>query len=173
MPHVKPVSPTEAKPEAQELLNAIEKRYGKVLNIFGTMAHQSDVLKGVVAINDGLEKDLPATLRELAYYKSSQVNNCEYCSHYHKQAAQNAGVREEQLQAIDNYRESDAFSEVEKHVLAYAEQLTKNGDADAETIEAVKQHLSDQQLVTLAASVALANFTNRFNHGLGIELELP
>jgi uncharacterized peroxidase-related enzyme len=170
MPHVKPLHKMEAHPDTLELLTAIEKKYEGIPSIFAILAYQPDVLTGVATINDGIQKDLPATLRELAYLKASLVNGCEYCAHHHKKAAKKAGVSEEQLKAIGDYQSSDKFSEVEKHVLAYAEQLTETGNVDASTVESVKQHLSDQQLVTLAATVALANFTNRFNHGLGIEL---
>lgn len=170
MPHVKPLHKMEGHPDTLETLSAIEKKFEVIPNIFATLAYQPDVLKGVVAINEGIQKDLPAALRELAYFKASQVNGCDYCSHYHKKAAKKAGVSDEQLNAIGDYKNSDKFSDVEKHVLAYAEELTETGNVDAATVEGVKQHLSDQQLVTLAATVALANFTNRFNHGLGIEL---
>lgn len=170
MAHVTPLEIAQAPPDAQPVLKSIKEKYGKVLHIFGTMAYQPDVLKGVVAINDGLQNNLPATLRELAYFKASQVNGCDYCSHYHRMAASNAGISDEQLNAIDDFENSDLFSEAQKHVLQYTEQLTRTASVDDATVAAVKQHISDTELVTLAATVALANFTNRFNHGLGIEL---
>ena len=98
------------------------------------------------------------------------MNSCDYCSHYHRQAAEKAGVTDEQFAAIDQYAESEAFNEYEKAVLAYAEQLTQTASVDDATVEKLKSFLNDTQLVTLAATVALANFTNRFNHGLGVEL---
>jgi alkylhydroperoxidase family enzyme len=55
-------------------------------------------------------------------------------------------------------------------VLAYAEQLTKTAEVDPAVVQELKGFLNETQLVTLAATVALANFTNRFNHGLDIEL---
>lgn len=36
---------------------------------------------------------------------------------------------------------------------------------------ALKKHLSDRELVELTLTVALANFTNRINHGLKTDLE--
>jgi len=167
---VEPLTVGTASPDAVELLSAIEEKYGKIPNIFGTMAHQPDVLTGVATVNDGVQKDLPANLRELAYFKASQVNSCEYCSHYHSQAAKKAGVSDEQLAAIDKYENSDLFSATEQAVLSYAEQLTKTANVDDRTIKTLRVHISEKELVTLAATVALANFTNRFNHGLKIEL---
>lgn len=170
MPHAEPLDMANAPHEATAILAAIKEKYGHILNIFGTMAHQPDVLIGVTSVNDGIHRDLPSTLRELAYFKASQVNGCRYCSHYHSKAALDAGVSSEQLRATENFAGSDLFSDAEKAVLKYSEELTKTGDVEDATVADVKQHLSDKELVTLAATVALANFTNRFNHGTGVEL---
>lgn len=170
MPYVKPLTIDNAPDKSQPILKAIEKKFGKSMNIFCTAAYQPDVLGGLTQINDGIRNDLPEKLRELAYFKSSQVNHCDYCMHYHKQAAKQVGVSSEQLQAIENFQASDAFSEQEKAVLTYAEQLTKAAKVDADVVAKLKEFLNEKQLVSLAATVALANFTNRFNHGLDIQL---
>lgn len=170
MPYVAPLKTSDAPAASQPILQAIEEQFGQSLNIFSTLAYQPDVLGGTTQINDGIRKDLPEKLREFAYYKASQVNGCEYCSHYHKGAAMKAGATDEQLTSIDDYTRSEAFSDHEKAVLSYAEQLTKAAKVDPQTVAKVKEFLNDTQLVTLAATVALANFTNRINHGLDIEL---
>lgn len=170
MPHVTPLKIADAPADSQPILEAIAKKFGKSLNIFSTLAHQPDVLGGTIQLNEGILNDLPAKLREFAYYKTSHINGCEYCSHYHKGAAKKAGATDEQIAAIDDYADSDAFSDHEKAVLAYAEQLTKTANVDPKTVAKLKEFLNDTQLVTLAATVALANFTNRINHGLDIEL---
>lgn len=170
MPYVQPLKQAEAPADSQPILKAIEKKFGQSLNLFSTLAYQPDVLGGTTQINDGIQKDLPAKLREFAYYKSSTLNGCEYCSHYHKGAAKKAGATDAQLAAIDDYADSDAFSDEEKAILTYAEQLTKTAHVEPATATKVKEFLNDTQLVTLAATVALANFTNRVNHGLDIQL---
>ncbi len=170
MPYVAPLNTSAAPADSQPILKAIEEKFGKSLNIFSTLAYQPDVLGGTTQINDGIRKDLPEKLREFAYYKSSHVNGCEYCSHYHKAAAKKAGATDEQIAAIDDYANSNAFNDHEKAVLSYAEELTKTAKVDPKTVKKLKEFLNDTQLVTLAATVALANFTNRINHGLDIEL---
>ncbi|WP_442509368.1 carboxymuconolactone decarboxylase family protein [Novipirellula sp. SH528] len=170
MPYVKPLDQSNAPADSQPILKAIEKKFGQSLNIFNTLAYQPDVLGGVTQINDGIQNDLPDKLRELAYFKSSQVNGCEYCAHYHKQAAKKAGASDAQINEIESYATSEAFDDQEKTVLFYAEQLTKTAQVDPGTVAKLKEFLDERQLVTLAATVALANFTNRFNHGLDIQL---
>ena len=170
MSHVKPLDLENAPGDSKSILKAIEEKFGQSLNIFNTMAYQPDVLGGCTQINNGVRNDLPEKYRELAYYIASQINGCDYCSHYHKGAAQKAGVTDEQLGAITDFANSDLFDDKEKAVLAYSEQLTTKSDVEADTVAKVKGFLDDTQFVTLAATVALANFTNRFNHGVGVEL---
>jgi uncharacterized peroxidase-related enzyme len=169
MPHVKPLSLEEAPEDSKPILKAIKEKFGKSLNLFNTLAHQPEVLGGVTEINDGLQHDLADKYRELAYYKASQINSCDYCSHYHRQAAKKAGLSDKQLDSMDS-NDSDLFTSEEQAVLQYAEQLTKTANVDEQTVAAVQGFLDAKQLVTLASAVALANFTNRINHGLGIEL---
>jgi len=170
MPHVKPLTIADAPAKSQPILKAIEEKFGKSMNIFSTAAYQPDVLGGMTQINDGIRNDLPDKFRELAYFKSSQINQCDYCSHYHKQAAVKVGITAAQLEAIESYQSSDAFDDQEKAVLSYAEQLTRQARVDTATVTKLKEFFNDKQLVSLAGAVALANFTNRFNHGLDIQL---
>lgn len=169
MAYAQPLSINEAPDEAKPILEAIEEKFGQSMNIFSTLAHQPDVLGGMTQINDGLQNDLPAKYRELAYYKASQLNSCDYCSHYHRQAAKKAGLSDQQLDSM-NVSSGDLFDEKEQAVLKYAEQLTTKANVDASVVKELKLFLNVKQLVTLAAAVALANFTNRINHGLDIEL---
>ncbi|PHQ32938.1 carboxymuconolactone decarboxylase family protein [Rhodopirellula bahusiensis] len=169
MSFVQPLSINEAPDAAKPILEAIEEKFGQSMNIFSTLAHQPDVLGGMTQINDGLQNDLPAKYRELAYYKASQLNSCDYCSHYHRQAAKKAGLSDEQLDSM-NVSGGDLFDEKEQAVLKYAEQLTTKANVEPSVVKELKLFLNEKQLVTLAAAVALANFTNRINHGLDIEL---
>ncbi|MGB7327603.1 MAG: carboxymuconolactone decarboxylase family protein [Rubripirellula sp.] len=169
MPHVKPLTIDEAPEDSKPILKAIKEKFGQSLNLFNSLAHQPDVLGGVTQINDGLQNDLPAKYRELAYYKASQLNACDYCSHYHRQAAKKVGLSDAQLDSM-NADSDNLFDAKEKIVIKYAEQLTEKANVDASVVAKLKEFLDDRQLVTLAAAVALANFTNRVNHGLGVEL---
>ena len=55
----------------------------------------------------------------------------------------------------------------ERAAVRYARELTKTATA-AETRDALSAHFSDEQIVEMTMVAAMANFTNRFNNGLGI-----
>lgn len=79
-------------------------------------------------------------------------------------------MSEEQLQSLDHYEQSGAYNDLEKQVLRFAEQWTRQSKAEAAVVAALAQTLSPTQLVILAATVALANWTNRFNETFEIQL---
>ena len=75
-----------------------------------------------------------------------------------------------QIQDLDRYEQSPAYSELEKTVLRFASQWTLKGKVDDGVTATLARGLSPTQLVVLAATVALANWTNRFNETFGIQL---
>ena len=79
-------------------------------------------------------------------------------------------MSEAQIAAMDDYASSDLFDVQEKAVLRFAEQLTQDARAEADTVNELKGFLNDAQLVVLAAAVGQANFTNRFNEAFEVEL---
>lgn len=79
-------------------------------------------------------------------------------------------MTEVQLQELDNYEPSNAFNDLEKQVLRFAEQWTRQGKASDKVMAALAQSLSPAQLVVLAATVGQANWTNRFNETFGVQL---
>ena len=78
-------------------------------------------------------------------------------------------MTEEQLRALADYASSDAFSPLEKQVIAYAEALTRTpATATDEQVAALRESFSDEQLVELTTMVAWENFRARFNRGFDV-----
>ena len=76
----------------------------------------------------------------------------------------------QQIQDLEQYEQSTAFGDLERAVLRFAEQWTRQGRVAGDVLEQLQRSLSPAQLVTLAATVGLANWTNRFNETFGVEL---
>ncbi|HEY2934892.1 MAG TPA: carboxymuconolactone decarboxylase family protein [Acidobacteriota bacterium] len=172
MPELEYVEKGQEPEELAEIYSGMESKLKRVPNIFKMMAHAPKVLQQVLEFSRVLASTkLDAQLRELAYIKSSLVNDCEYCAHHHKALGRRAGLTDEKLEALDDFENSDLFNDLEKLVLQYAEDLTRDVKTERKVLEALKEHLSPQELVELNATVGLANLTNRFNESFGTELE--
>ena len=79
---------------------------------------------------------------------------------------------EAKLADLASWRESAAFSELEKVSLEYAERMTYTGQkVDDALFARLKAHFSEAQIVELTAAVALENFRSKFNPALGVEAQ--
>ena len=78
MPHIAPLTDEQAPQTAKPLFDAIQGKLGMVLNIFRTMAHVPKVLEATLKMNEAIQQELPPKLRELAYLKTSMLNDCDY-----------------------------------------------------------------------------------------------
>jgi alkylhydroperoxidase family enzyme len=79
-------------------------------------------------------------------------------------------VSDEQIRDLANYPSSNAYSDLEKAVLRFAEEWTRGSKASADVVERLKKDLKPSELVVLAATVGLANWTNRFNETFAVAL---
>lgn len=169
MPHLTPLS-NEESGNARNALETLQTKLGQVPNMYRTFAHAPRVLDAVVLMAQTIRIDLDPKLRELAYLKVTQMTDCNVCWYYHETAARRVGVTEEQIRDVGNAETSDAFSLLEKDVIRFAEQWTLNGRIEEAVMARLKVELSPAHLVLLAATIAQANLTTRFNNVFGVEL---
>jgi len=71
---------------------------------------------------------------------------------------------------LGGWRESDAFSNLERAALEYAERMTYTAEkVDGALFGRLKEHFNEPQIVELTAAIALENFRSKFNPALGVE----
>jgi len=174
MGFIKPVPKDKADGQLKEIYEQLEEKYGRVPNFFGMMAHRPAILKSflpfMAAISQGT---VEPKYKELAYLKASLLNGCEYCSRAHTAGAKRAGVTDQQIDALQFYKDSKLFDEKEKATILFAERITRGAAALREgALLELKEHYTEDQIVELALVVCLANFTNRFNDSTQTEPDL-
>ena len=106
---------------------------------------------------------VPQTLVELVMLRASQLNGCAYCLDLHFRRARRAGVPEGQLDTLDAWPDSPAFSERERAALAWTEGLTLIAleHAPAALWERVRAQFSEQEIVELSIAIVEINSWNR------------
>ena len=172
MAHVSYVERNDAPEELRATYDLIADKLGTMLNFFKALAHSPELLSAFLAMNRTQAKTtLNPKLREMAYLRVSALNGCDYCDHYHSLACKAAGWTDEEIAEIRRPVVGGSFSKLDRDVLAFAEQVTKSCAAEDDLIARLKGSLDERQLVELTATVALANFTNRVN--VALEIELP
>jgi uncharacterized peroxidase-related enzyme len=157
--------------EKDAAIAEVERQTGPS-NFFRAMSHRPDATRAVFQFYQTVMSpgSISERLKEMVYLTVSFVNECVYCSDHHETSAKKIGLTDEE---IENLRaETDYhFTEQERSALRYARELTRTASADRETRELFEHNFQPEQQVELTLIVGLANFTNRFNNGLGVPLE--
>ena len=174
-PAILPLTKEQAAPQVHAIFDKLTHVFGYMPGFFGTMARVPDALVHFLPLYSAVidKGAVDRKLKELAYLKTAQINGCEYCFRAHSASGKKSGVSQEQIGALAFYRRSAAFDEKEKAVLLFAERMTRGSSAMRESgITDLKQYFSDDQIVELTLTVAISNFTNRFNDALSVTPDL-
>jgi alkylhydroperoxidase family enzyme len=79
MARISYIEKEQAVPEVQPIFERFEKALGRIPNIFKAMAHAPVFLQKFMEFDGAMRSTkVDRKLRELAYLKASQVNQCEY-----------------------------------------------------------------------------------------------
>lgn len=171
-----PVHSVDSAPEAsRDALKKLEARVGKILNIYGGMAHSPAVLHAHVAMNAAIAEHsrLDAATREAIALAVGAVNDCSYCQAAHTMVGRGAGLSDDQMIQI---RRGDlqADGRLAAIVAVTREAASGVGEVDDSTWQAaLDAGWADTELADAFASVAANLFTNYFNHYAATELDLP
>jgi AhpD family alkylhydroperoxidase len=146
-------------------------KYGREITITPVIAHSRSNMLGWGAFEwfheHGHEVD--ERLKTLAATKVATRVGCQFCIDIGTALGRTAGVTEEQLRDFHDYRTSAAFSEEEKLVIEYADELTGDPVAVSDELFArLREHFSESQIVELTSAIAIENFRARFNNALDV-----
>jgi len=159
------------EPAQNEYLAELESKSKRENRFFRTMANRPEVLKAFVPLYGAImgPGSVDRRVKELVYLASSYANECAYCTAAHTASGKKAGITDQELRALQT-EQDHGFSPNEKAAIQYARELTRTAAAD-ESRDALYEHFNDEQIVELTLVAAMANFTNRFNNGLGLQPE--
>ncbi|HKI35100.1 MAG TPA: hypothetical protein VKA46_24805 [Gemmataceae bacterium] len=97
----------------------------------------------------------------------SRTNNCQYCLGHQEMKLAVAGLKEEQIAALDG--DWAEFTPAQRAAFAFARKITcepnRIGDAD---IEGLRKHYKDLQILEMILSIAGNNSINRWKEGVGV-----
>lgn len=94
------------------------------------------------------KRKLSPRLRELGQARAGFARGSLFVFSQHCKALRAAGFTEEQISAIPHWASTNLFTDAERAVLAYTDDLVLSGGRVADgTFDALKRHLSDQEII--------------------------
>ena len=159
------------EPAENEFLASLEAKSKKPSPFFRAMAHRPEVLKNFVPFYGAVMGPgaVDRRIKELVYLTCSYANECAFCTWAHIASGKKAGITEEEMRALQT-EQDHVFSDAERAAIRFARELTREAAADDQRA-ALFEHFNDEQVVEITVVAAMANFTNRFNNGLGVQPE--
>jgi AhpD family alkylhydroperoxidase len=114
---------------------------------------------------------LDAVLLGLIDLRASQLNRCGFCIGMHSHELKHANEPDSRINAVANWRNSDAFTPRERAALAWTEEITniQEGHASDEAYAAVSEYFKDKDLVDLTFAIATINAWNRLSIAFAAE----
>jgi alkylhydroperoxidase family enzyme len=142
------------------------RELGRDVAPVGVYAHAPRLLLGYGMFESATAKQrhVAERLKVLAETKAAALVNCEFCCDIASSIAREAGITEQQLLALPNYRDSEEFTPLERLVLDYASAMSRTPTVVSdELFAAMREHFDERQMVELSNVIALENMRARFN----------
>ena len=163
--------------EITGIFGAIAKRYtkrklGEVPESLGVMWHNRPVLRTLMGFFGKAERwdACDTQLKSFAHMAAVAQVGCSACLDFGYLQARDEKLDMDKARLVPRWRESEAFTPLERDVLEYAEAMTETPPAVTDELsERLLDALGAPALLELTAFIAAANMVSRSNVALGIE----
>jgi AhpD family alkylhydroperoxidase len=166
------VPPTEITGIYGTLLKTISRRmFGQVPEGAAVMWHYPAVLKDSMSFGRKVDawNRLDPNLASLASMAAAGAIGCSFCLDLHYFLTHDRGLDEVKAREVPRWRQSDAFTPLERRVLEYAEAMSQTPVAVTDGMSAaLLDDLGAPALVELTSRIAFMNSSARGNVALGI-----
>ncbi|MQA28185.1 MAG: carboxymuconolactone decarboxylase family protein [Micromonosporaceae bacterium] len=151
-----------------------KKMFGEVPDALGVMWHHRPALKASFGLGRKAAKwnECDKDLKSYAHMAVASLIGCSFCLDLGYFQAHNEGLDVAKAREVPRWRESDAFTPLEREVLEYAEAMSQTPPTVTDELSArLLEQLGAPGLIELTTWVAMANQMARGNVALGIEAQ--
>ncbi len=159
--------------ELRDRFQKMEERGFEVLNLFKVMANSPVVGRDFLRLGNSIlfKGSVEPRLRELAILRVGNLAKAIYEWTQHVPMARQAGLTKEQIDAIPNWNGSNLFSEQERAVLQYTDEVAETIRVSDDTFQGIKKFLTEEQIVELTTTIGYYGMVSRILEALQVELE--
>ncbi|WP_301117801.1 carboxymuconolactone decarboxylase family protein [Pusillimonas sp. (ex Stolz et al. 2005)] len=164
-----------SNPACSQLVKQIIAERGSVLHLYQMLLHSPPIARGwlthLTAIRQ--QSSLPGSIRELIIMRIAHLNRAPYEAHQHAPIALAEGLSQQQLDALENWNDTDLFDEHQRAVLTYTDSMTLNVQVSDDVFNAITTLFTPAEVVELTATIATYNMVSRFLEALQIHSDDP
>lgn len=167
------VNPEQATDNLAVMFDGLNKKLGRIPNIFRHMGASPAALEAYLALSGASAKtSLDVKTREQIALIVGQQNNCGYCLAAHTAIGQSVGLT---LEQTIEARKGQATDPKAQAIVNFAKEVVaKKAVIDDATVANLKKAgVSDQEIIETVLVITQNIFTNYFNHIVDPEIDFP
>jgi len=147
-----------------------KKQFGKVIAPLRYIYARSipALMASVKIYNSEKKLSLPSETKLFIRYYTSHLNDCPFCSNSAEFLAEQEKLELQQWKEFMNFRNSNKFSDKQKALLAYLEEVNLTKSATDQTFQELRKHYSEKEVVEITWLNATENYYNLMAKPLGL-----
>ncbi len=151
------------------------KAYAKLpnLNIFRMLGHSGELVDGFNKFGSQILyfTKLDPVLREIAIIRVGVLSKASYEVHQHERIDRQIGMSDALIAAIHEGPEAAAFTELQKQVMRFTDDVVANVRAGDATWTPLAQALSYQEMQELTLAIGFYMLVSRFLETFDVDIE--
>ncbi len=173
MTRVSYVEKEQTDPKIRETFQRMEDRGQTVLNLFKVMANCPHIGLNFMRLGNSIltGEEISADIRELAILRVGVLAQSMYEVMQHTAIGLKCGVRQKQIDDLARWSSSKEFSDRERAVLQYTDEVAQSVKVKDETFSVLKQYFSDHAIVELTTTIGFYGMACRILVALQIDIE--
>jgi alkylhydroperoxidase family enzyme len=166
------IGPGGSDPVVEQVYARFEREGREPIALYRTLAGMPWLLEAYNGLAVALRREpaLGRALRELVILRGAQLTGSDYEWTHHRPMAVAAGVAEDKITRLHEWRSSDLFDARERAALSCLESVHAV-DLDDETFESVRGMFSEQEAIELIAVCAFYEMVARLIQAFGVTIE--
>lgn len=146
----------EIPPDLLTTIKDLEAQSTGDMSTMRILAHRPDIMKSFLSFYMTLQQEgmLELKLVELVRMAIAQVNQCSTCLSGQYEAAVQAGVTQDLVNALPYAEQSDSFERREQVAIGFAKKMARNHwDVNDDDFAALYQEFNEKEIVELVMDV--------------------
>jgi 4-carboxymuconolactone decarboxylase len=151
------------------------KAYAKLppLNIFRMMGHAGELVDGFTKLGTQILNftTLDPVLREIAIVRVGVLSKASYEVYQHEAISRRLGMSDAMIKGIHEGPSAAVFDDLQRLVMAYADDIVANVRASDATFNPVRERLGDKALQELTITIGYYMMVSRFLETFDVDIE--
>ena len=172
-PRVRPLEADEWNDEVKEQLEPLQRGFGRVLNIFKTLAHHPKLMKRWLVFGNHIlgKNTLDPRERELAILRIGWLCKAEYEWGQHVEISRNLGMSDDEIERVAAGPDAPGWDPFDATLLRAVDELHADAMITDPTWKALSERYGTEQLMDLVFTVGQYNLVSMALNTFGVQLD--